>query len=166
MVTSTIKDVQDQLKLTEYDLLLIGDGSGTTIDQSSGWSCFYFDKNKFFYTILKGGCSFGTNNFAELAPYFNALWFDLYKQGNVLKMDRKVQIVSDSEITVKCGNKIYSRNCNLPLWSGINWLESIGYKLTWNHVNRNTNHISKLCDRIAGETRKMFLTNQTDSGMI
>jgi hypothetical protein len=59
-------------KLPEYDLFLIGDGSGTTIGNPGGWCCLSFAD--FSWSFFAGYLNSSTNNFSELIPYIHALW--------------------------------------------------------------------------------------------
>jgi ribonuclease HI len=155
------ENLSAQLKLPKCDLLLIGDGSGTIINKPCGFTCIAYDVHRQQYRICSGCMSNGTNNFAELIPYVHALWCDYYVQpknlsGNLIQ-DRRVEIVSDSELTVKQGNKIYTRSANSMLWAAIDSLVVAGYNIHWNHVLRNTNELSTLCDKLAGELRRKMV---------
>ena len=150
------KRISNELSLASYDLLLIGDGSGTLFNKPCGWCCFLYDFVKDTLTQIAGGATIGTNNYSELVPYINALWYDLYQGPKTFP--RNVEIVSDSELTVRAGNREYSRSYAEILWASIDKAEALGYNLHWNHIHRNTNEISTECDRIAKELRKICLT--------
>lgn len=154
-VVAELEALSSELSLPEYDLLLLGDGSGTTCHESCGWACVAYNKLTDDIEFHNGSMSCGTNNFAELIPYCQALWhFDqFYKTVAAPGVAGRVEIVSDSEVTVRCGNGIYARKGNGFLWSGIEWFEKNGYNIHWTHVRRNTNKFSKRCDWLAGETR-------------
>jgi ribonuclease HI len=147
-----------KLNLGSYHLLLIGDGAGTTIGLPCGFGCIAYHSQSKTAILHSGGFNHGTNNFAELIPFLHALWYDFYIQpknitfGTLCKK-RYVEIVSDSELTVKHGNRVYYRNANLPLWAAIDKCESLGYVIHWNHVLRNTNEFNTLCDKIAKEEK-------------
>lgn len=154
-VVSDLEALTSELSLPEYDLLLVGDGSGTTSNEACAWACVAYNKITGEIDIHNGSMSCGTNNFAELIPYAQALWhFDQYFK-TVAKPNQqgRVEIVSDSEVTVRCGNGVYTRKGNGFLWNGIEWFEKNGYTIHWTHVKRNTNRFSKRCDWLAGETR-------------
>lgn len=137
-------------------MLLVGDGSGTTIDSPSGWCVFVFETPSRRVHRLMGSFSNGTNNQAELTPYIQALW-------TVYAFDQKpkrVCIVSDSEVTVRCGSRTYGRHANGALWASIDWFEAAAdFRLRWHHVKRNSNELSKLADRFAGQVRKAMLAS-------
>lgn len=151
-----VKKLVNELSLASYDILLIGDGSGTVFDDASGWSCFIYDFVKDSLTNIAGGATIGTNNHAELVPYINALWYDFYQGPKTFP--RYVEIISDSELTVRAGKREYSRSYAEILWASIDKAEALGYKINWNHIRRNTNDISTKCDEIAKQLRKIHLT--------
>jgi ribonuclease HI len=138
------------------DLLLVGDGSGSVYSLPAGWACTAYDRRKRRAVLHAGAVSGGTNNFAELAPYLQALWYHHQEHGQKPNTPVRVVIVSDSELTVRCGNRQYGRNCNLCLWAGIDWFEQNGYRLTWRHVRRNTNAWNAWADAVAGQLRSFM----------
>jgi ribonuclease HI len=142
------------------DLLLLGDGSGTVFRNPCGFACVSYDVDKHTCEVHFGGLSHGTNNFAELMPYVHALAYDhLYRQkseqgSNILASTCKVEVISDSELTVKQGNQEYVRHANRVLWASVKELEGFGYTIHWNHILRATNEFNSLCDSLAGQLRK------------
>lgn len=148
---SLIKEVVNNLALPNFDVLLLGDGSGNSPNTCSAWGCVRYLPLKSLVEVHCGGQTLGTNNFAELMPYLCVLWLDYAEKH---PFPRKIEIVSDSEVSVKCGNREYSRNANLPLWASFDCLEKLGYTIHWNHISRNTNPANALCDRLAGQVRE------------
>lgn len=143
LLTSDFTDLATKLGARDVDHIVVADGSGTIATRPCGWACFTFSPPN---TIrLHTGKGVGTNNFAELSPFVQAI--------PTLPIGR-VLCVSDSELTVKCGRKEYSRYANLELWKRIDGFEANGYSLVWAHVRRNSNVINAECDRIAGLIRK------------
>lgn len=147
------------LSLPDFDLLLIGDGSGTTSGNPCGWSCTAYERATGSVWEHHGGASGGTNNYAELEPYVHcltayrhALW-SYHTTGRDVRPPRVV-IVSDSEVTCRCGNGQYQRKANGPLWASIKWFEDKGYTFSWVHVRRLTNEFNRRADKIAGTIRK------------
>jgi ribonuclease HI len=145
-----------------YDLELVCDGSGTVHNEPCGYSC------KATSSIYKGGTvthfggfSAGTNNFAELIPFVHALGYDFSVRpksfvNNKLKEEAAVLCISDSELTVKQGNRKYHRNANKALWAAIDEYERLGYNLTWHHVLRDTIALQIACDSQSRELRKII----------
>ena len=147
-----LKDLARSLDIAEYDLLLVGDGSGTVYAEPAGWSCLAYDRIKDSIVLHAGAVTAGTNNFAELAPYAHALWF--HHQEHPLGGPFRAHVVSDSELTVRCGNRQYTRRANGALWAAIEWFEGQGYRLRWHHVARATIPWNRLADEVAGRARR------------
>lgn len=152
------EDIAQNLGVSEFDLMLIGDGSGTTIEKECAAACFSYDRD--LYQVRRHYCTFshGTNNFAELVPYVHALWVLSYLQP--AKELRRIVIISDSEVIVRQGQGRYARNSNTCLWAAIKQLEQESYVITWVHVPRNSNPISTACDRLAKILKKHLTTHQ------
>src|SRR4051794_13151372 len=97
--SDTIVDLESLVKhlsLPASDLLLIGDGSGTTYDQAAAWSCVAYDRRQQQVTLHTGGLSTGTNNLVELLPFIQALWHHHQSHGQLPPLPVSVQIISDS----------------------------------------------------------------------
>jgi ribonuclease HI len=154
-----LEGLATELSLPAFDLLLVGDGSGTTLVKPSGWYCAAYERPLGDGGVLEhfGGASGGTNNYAELLPYCFALWaYHVSKQGptGVKSVSPvRVVVVSDSEVTVRCGNGDYERRANACLWAQVQWFERNGYAFVWVHVPRNSNPVSERADAVAGSAR-------------
>jgi ribonuclease HI len=161
-----LEALTSKLNIPECNLLLIGDGSGNTADKPCGFACIAYDFQSKQYVLHEGGFNHGTNNFSELIPYIHALWWDhKYFLKDELYEERKVEIVSDSELIVKQGNKTYLRTSNRALWAAIDEFVWMDYTIHWNHVLRNTNEFNTLCDSLAKENRKKFLLTSEKTGL-
>ena len=145
----------DDLGLNDFDFVLFGDGSGTTIELPCAWACHAVNTATKAVTKHFGGLSSGTNNLAELIPYLHALWH-IQTSKETRSSTTRVAIVSDSEVTVRCGNGEYERRANAAIWAGIEWFENNGFVILWKHVRRNTNPVNANCDLIAGQKRKLM----------
>lgn len=165
MSPETCEALAAELGLPDFDLLLVGDGSGTSLPFACGWAVTSYQRSSQQAQLIYGGASTGTNNLAELTPYLHALWTFEANRGRQPPVDEqgmfianaiRVAIVSDSEITVKCGNRQYGRNANGCLWAGIEWFEKNGYRFHWRHVPRNSNELSTEADRVAGKVRRLI----------
>jgi ribonuclease HI len=160
-----MEELADKLGVSDYDLMLVGDGSGSSLLTPCGWYVTAYERKTGKVWSHNGGASGGTNNYAELEPFIFALWayrhvlwhYHTEQNGNDGKMKvtpPKVLIVSDSEVTVKGGTREYSRRANAPLWASIEWFEQKNYVIHWRWVPRNSNKFNLLADKVAGETRK------------
>jgi ribonuclease HI len=144
------------LDLPDHDLLLVGDGSGTSYEKPVGWTCIAHDRRRPRVTVHVGTLSCGTNNVAELLPYVQALWHHSQDHAKAPATPVPVVIVSDSEVTVRCGNRQYARRANACIWAEIDAFEKLGYCLHWHHVARNSNPWHALADTIAGQARLLM----------
>lgn len=153
-----LEELAKALGLPEFDLLLVADGSGSFWGTPCGWFCTAYEKDTGAVFGHAGGALGGTNNYAELQPFVYALqhYHSLREKNGAGKKDDRVcvSLVSDSEITVRCGNGEYERRANAPLWASIAWFEKNGYALAWKHVPRNSNEFNTLADKVAGKVRE------------
>lgn len=154
-------ELLDSLKLdrSDVDLLLVGDGSGTTHEKPCGWACVCFEPKTEEFRLERGGSSSGTNNLAELTPYVHCLWnyqVRLEKEEPLYRVCKKVVIVSDSEWVVKCALGLYSKNALLHLWEGLKVQKKITW-VRWFHRPRMSNPMLRWADAEAGKIRKMFV---------
>ena len=142
--------------MSEQSYTFIGDGSGTTKDKPCGYSVNVYDEHGLLLTNIKNGTSNGTNNFAELLPYVNAIW---WLHSEIIKNKKTyIKIISDSEVTVKTGNREYNvqgANPNCVLWFGLNdYCEIFNVEITWEWKPRNSDAIMTEMDANAKEERK------------
>jgi ribonuclease HI len=152
-----------------FDLALVGDGAGSHVDTPCGWAVTLYERAPRKMWSHHGGAGGGTNNYAELEPFVFALWAYRHvlwayhtgrfgQQNNPVIAPPKVLIVSDSEVTVKCGRGQYTRRANLPLWASVEWFEQKGYEFEWVHVPRNSNPFNEWADRTAKTVRRLMGT--------
>lgn len=140
-----------------FDLMLVGDGSGTQLFMPHGWCCLSFHVPSGEVASHHGGASFGTSNHAELTAYVHALWAHHAEQSlrvDGLRPTVRVLVVSDSELTVKCGRGQYARRANLPLWASIDWFCGVGYRFDWRWIPRLSHPLNSLADKTATRARK------------
>jgi len=143
--------------MTPCDLLLVADGSGSRYNTPAAWACVAYDRRKWQAVVHAGTVTGATNNYAELFPFVHALWQHHQDHDQKPMTPVHVHIVSDSEVTVCCGNGAYSRNANGSLWASVKWFEEAGYRLFWTHVRRNSNPINAWMDAVAGRIRAVLV---------
>jgi ribonuclease HI len=160
---ATLERLAQRLGLADFDLLLVGDGSGTVYDRPAGWACVAYDRRKRSAVLHAGATSGGTNNFAELFPYVQALWHHHQDHDQAPTLPVRVSIVSDSELTVRCGSGRYARRANGCLWAAVSWFEQNGYQLSWRHVPRNSSAWGALTDAVAGRMRLLMAEALADA---
>lgn len=140
----------------DFDLMLVGDGSGTTADLPFGWYCACYRPRDGRVLEHAGCATAGSVSVAELGPATFGVWayrHVLWHAHRESPAPTRVVIVSDSQSTVRCGTGEYSRAANLPLWAAFDWLERHGWAVSWHWVPRNSNPVSKRADRVAGRAR-------------
>ena len=139
--------------LQYYDIILIGDGSG--VNTEGAWAVLVLDNIAKESRVLFGGVSKSTINVMELDGYIHALQ-ELDKRGYTKKARPRVLIVSDSLVTVKCGNGEYVPRTNLAFWASLAEFKKTMH-IDFKHINRDSLSENKLCDEIAGNVRKLFI---------
>lgn len=151
----------ETLDLPAFSLLLVGDGSGSVYSEPAGWCCTAYDAVRHRAYVHAGAVTGGTNNFAELMPYLQALYFHHTQEAKDCAKGRvkepgvhTVCVLSDSELTVRCGQRRYSREANGFLWEAIAWFERNGYCLTWHHIRRSSIEWNAFADAVADEARR------------
>lgn len=130
-----LQELLQRFGIQRWDLLLIGDGSGTTFNTPAGWCVILLDLVTGRRELLTGAKNRGSINRAELQPYLEALAFHFYSI-NSGKLPRvlDVHIISDSEVTVKCGRGQYQRKANTDLWCAVDFWKTKGYNIHWHYV--------------------------------
>jgi ribonuclease HI len=161
-----IEQLAAELGAAPFDLMLVGDGAGSFVATPCGWYVVLYERATGRLWEHWGGAGGGTNNYAELEPFNFAVWAyrhvlwgyhtgKLAGQGAVPKAPR-VLVVSDSQVTVRCGAGEYERKMNLPLWASVEWFERKGWRFQWRHVARNSNPFNARADRIAKRVRAVM----------
>jgi ribonuclease HI len=140
----------------EFDYIIQADGAGGTATTSCGFYALLTSTRTGRSIECYGGFSHGTNNFAELVPFVHALWKLESLNPIGATSPRRVLCVSDSEVTVRCGNGQYTRKANLSLWAAIDWFVAQGYELSWKHVPRNSDKVGRQADATAKDIRAMM----------
>ena len=153
----------NELNIKSWDVLLVGDGSGSGWDIGIGWSCIIIDKHTKARKLIHGGGSTGTVNIAELMAYVHAmLWYSSHIGKEVRKNYPKkfidVHVITDSRVVANQGNKVAERKldglANRALWASISDIARQGYKFHWHWVERLTSELNWAADQMAGSARK------------
>jgi ribonuclease HI len=145
------RELTTLLSLPELDVIIIADGSGTTADKPGGYTAVIWDRRINEVYELGGSLTHATNNVVELASFPHALW--LVNRTEELRQGSKLGCNSDSELTVKCGQGVYSRNSLGHLWASVEYFERKGVVFEWKWVPRNSNPLNAWCDKRSREMR-------------
>jgi hypothetical protein len=163
---NTLKKLLDLLLIRKWDVLMFGDGAGSSWDGPIGWCSNIVDKFSGIRKMLSGCCSSGTVNMAELLPYTTGLkYYDAKLKGKEL-LEPIVHIISDSNITVGCGSKAYRAKANKDLWGVIQFYEDKGYRIYWHWVPRDTVKLQIVADKVATLARKSVAKIEIDENLI
>lgn len=176
MKLSTIQQVMTRLGIgsKDWDVVLVGDGSGQNWEMGCGWSCVLIDHYSAQRKLFFGGMSCGTIGLAELFPYFHAmLWYSrgpgrkrlktLQGRHGIAKL-LNVHIITDSAVTANQGNGQARRNTNCELWTAMNQFHRMGYNFKWHWLERDTIGLNALTDHISRESRKNLENVQLPEG--
>lgn len=165
-----LTDIFNKINITNCDILIIGDGSGSAWQHACGWAatvvCMRHHARRFFY----GAMECGSINMAELMPYVQALtWYDAHYGENLLKTlgYLNVHIVTDSQVIARWGNRAMDPDAELPrpqkyLLAGLREFRRLGYHCKFHWAARNTSELNWAADIMAGLSR-ITVSNAVDS---
>lgn len=147
----TLKGLLEDFKISKWDYVLIGDGSGSKWDYEGAWGCWMFERAKrdkpqpFF-----GSSNVATVSVCEMMAYVMPL---LWLKANRKIRPADVHIFTDSEYLVNVGSCRGARKANAELWHMFDQYTRVGLKLHWHWIPRDTINPNKFADAIAGEMR-------------
>lgn len=148
-----------------WDVLLVGDGSGTGWDTGCGWACTLISRlHGYQRRVFWGAANCGSVNFAEAAPYLQALaWYDQAVGREFLHSHQQINclIVTDSQITAQCGQAATRLDVqagdlprvNLSIWAAVRAYVSIGYAFQWHWQPREQSALNHLSDFVSKLSR-------------
>lgn len=140
------------LKITRWDLLLVGDGSATgNWEYEAGFACMVVPRfNPAGFYSRHGGFSRGTNIVAEMMAYVLPL-MELSSQRVAV---RHVHIVTDCEYLVKASlNPSWQMKANSELWLMLRAFKKKGLALHWHWLPRDKVDLNKFCHDLANSAR-------------
>lgn len=164
-----LTQVLQRANIHPWDLVLIGDGSGSTWEAPCGWAATLVDAaappddNRWVYF---GAASQGSVNMAELMPYLMALTCYHHARGEArlkVKCPLDVHIITDSQVTAGHGQRAANPVQDLPrvpqraLWAGIREFARLGYNFHWHWAPRSTSSLNVLADLVAAIGRRELI---------
>jgi ribonuclease HI len=173
LVVAPVGAVLQELGVTYWDALLVGDGSGSGWHQGCGWASVLIDKSTNQRKLFTGAMNPGTVNRAELLAYLHAMdWYSNGPGKERLKHLNKVRpgsivqvhVITDSELTVKQGQGLACRKVNSAYWAGIDEITRKGFKIHWHWMSRDKIGLNQLTDHISREARKAVEALQPPPG--
>jgi len=151
--------------INRWDLILIGDGSGSGAMAPCGWAVTIIDRLTGVRRMLAGAQNMGSITVGELMPYVMAMdHFDTvmkttqHRKDLALPFAMDVHIFTDSSCTALAGTGQYARTKHGGLWTVIAFFRARGYNFTWHWFKRdNPFQLHKLMDEMASELRERVL---------
>lgn len=156
-----------RLRISHWDVLLVGDGSGCQWEQPAGWASALVDRNTRGRRLSYGAANAGSINFAESLPYMQALsWYDKFfgkARLRELHSGIHVHVLTDSQIVARWGTEAANLETVTPLprdhiaiWSTIREYRRLGYVFTFHWAPRLTSGLNWAADLIAGLCRRQI----------
>jgi hypothetical protein len=159
------------LQIVDWDLCLVGDGSGNSWKNGCGWACVLVDRVSQWQSPFFGGMSAGSISLAEFMPYFQALSFYHHEFGRErLKFRGRLQVhvITDSQVISQHGNQVADPRNALPktqqaMWAGMREFGTMGYEFHYHWARRSTSVLNKYVDLLSVMGRKSMqeLTSPT-----
>lgn len=158
--TADLDMVLAAVGITHWDLLLVGDGSGSGWDGVCGWSAIICDRDQGLRKQICGAWNPGTGHIGELMPYLHALQWYMEGPGHnklatCIKAGRyvDVRILTDAKLLADQGNRVSGRKACRPLWAAFDYIAGMGYNLHWHWMGRNRTALNRLADLLSRDCR-------------
>lgn len=157
-----LQAILDRIGNPQWDLLIVGDGSGSGWDRACGWAGILLDNQTRGRKLVYGAMNVGSVNSAESMPYLQALsWFDA-TQGKERLRTRgmlNVHVLTDSQVIANWGNRAMSPDGNLPrsniaYWAAMREFRRLGYHCHFHWARRSTTQLNWVADLLAGMARR------------
>ena len=166
--TAMLGQVLAELGIYDWDVLIVGDGSGTSWDRGAGWSAVlvdhYLGRRKLFY----GGMNAGTVTIGEVLPYVHAMsWYSRGVGKERLHARRTdgsgrnylhVHIITDSALVASQGNdpqeQVVRRKANREWWAALDSIIAMGYQMHWHWMARDRLGLNMLTDHLSRTSRQ------------
>lgn len=151
----------ERLKIKEFDLILIGDGSGSMQNYPIGWACVAIEQGQMSRRVFYGGANDGTINQAEPLAYLIPLsWYaaKLNKEGKPgARGVRHIHIITDSEYARDQGQRLsVTTSYNTILWAAFGLLARQGLVLHWHWIERETDPVNHEVDLLSKAARALI----------
>lgn len=164
-VSPDIPSLLARCNITRWDVLIVGDGSGTGWKDACGWSHFVIDRLTRQRKLLRGGMDGASVNIAEMMPTLHGLtWYhatigrDRLQQTGTIN----VHVITDSQVTAEHGTTAVDltkpiTETNELFWSGVRNWQRRGYIIEFHWLPRSTTDLNKAADLIASMARRAVL---------
>ena len=141
----------------DWDLLMIGDGSGSNWKYGVGWGVVCVEKDRPKPKVCFGAMEPATVNISELMPYIHGLsWYiEELRSRKAPAEIRVVRILTDSLHTKDKGespDRTRSKK-NSGFWGAFAALERQGLVVHWHHFRRNELRLNVFADKVSKLSR-------------
>lgn len=162
----TLEELLSRLNIKNWDVLLIGDGSGSNWSKEAGWASVSIERVTMERLVHCGAVNRGTVNLAEMMAYIQPLdWLsgreaDRRKKKQTPIRAYQVHIITDSDYCRRTGNgadRMMLKNAGL--WAVFDVYARHGFVLNWHHVYGHTEGkecaLNQYCDKLSKLARKL-----------
>ncbi len=154
----TPQSLEELLKLlqigpADWDFLMVGDGSGSTLDRECGHACVVIERATLGRTVHYGGMSHGTNIMAEMLAYVTPLLYLTHERLKRGPRGVRIHIVSDCQYLSTVWKHRHSVRKNRELWALFDVFTRRGIDLRFHWIPRDTWQLNQYCDTLAGRSR-------------
>lgn len=146
-------------EISEWDFILVGDGSGTTWEHECGWASTLICRASKMRKVFYGAMSEGTNIVAEMMAYMHPLLFLTSQKIDPKAGGHRVHIFTDCQPLVTCW-KQNDRRTNKVLWGLISQVQKLGFVLQFHWLPRDTYQLNQFADAAAGLSRKGLINTE------
>lgn len=143
--------------ISNWDVLLVGDGSGSQWEHGCGWACVLVEQANLTPKVFYGGASAGTNYVAELEAYFRPMLWYIAGPGPARRKQRmaerdvspfvQIHVLTDCQVLANQGNGLMKRDKNKPLWAVLDAIAMQGYAFHWHWAPRENLALNRWADR-------------------
>jgi hypothetical protein len=150
-----------------WDVIVVGDGSGSRWGYGGGWATILFDKMANARKTNWGALSDTTINICELSPYiYTMMWYSRGPAVTLREQKRRknpyqfprisIHIVTDCKVIAEQGQGKMSRNANEALWASFDVFERQGFVFTFHFIPRDNFTANRVCDGLSKDMRHLI----------
>jgi len=154
-----LAEVLTSLGVTQWNVCLIGDGSGCKADDPGGWGCTLIDRLSGQREVFWGGFNKASVYTAEIMAYITAMtWYvgDLGKQARRQLGQVRICVVTDSQSVANAGNKAAAATAltdpafkDHAVWAQFAVWRSQGFEFEWKWADRDEIALNVLADALS-----------------
>lgn len=164
----------ERFNVTKWDLVLVGDGSGSNWNNEAGWGVVAIEKDSMQRRTFYGAMNKGTVNFAEMMAYLQPLTWYMAEDARRRKelrstapIIRNIHIFTDSSYVRNQGDrKDLGFKKNKALWAAFELIHRQGYFLHWHWAERDDISLNTYADQLSKAARRLVKANDLEAGLL